>query len=206
MDSLEVDREYTIQQLCTHFANDNLTTEELELRFERVYKAQSVVELEGLVAGLPALPATVAAPAGMFALAPARPPLPEKRMLVLMSNVKKRGEWTPAQRNLVRIVMGSATLDLREAHLAPGAITEFDVSAIMGELKVIVPPGLHVECDGMAIMGEFDDSTTSGDRSPDAPQVRITGTAVMGSVHVRTRLPGEGSLAAWKRQLGNRLR
>jgi hypothetical protein len=196
MDSLEVDRERTIQQLCSHFANDNLTTQELELRFERVYKAQSAVEL----------PATVAAPAGMFAVAPVDAPQPEKRMLVLMSELKKRGEWTPARRNVVRIIMGSATIDLREAHLTPGAVTEFDVSAIMGELKVIVPPGLHVECDGIAIMGEFDDSTTSGDRSPNAPRVRITGSAVMGSVHVRTRLPGEGSLAAWKRQLGDRLR
>ena len=32
MDSLEVDHERTIQQLCTHFANDNLTTQELERR------------------------------------------------------------------------------------------------------------------------------------------------------------------------------
>jgi hypothetical protein len=206
MDTLEVDRERTIQQLCTHFANDNLTTQELELRFERVYKAQSAVELQGLVAGLPALPTTVPPPIGMFAVGPAQTAPPEKRMLVLMSEVKKRGEWTPARRNVVRIIMGSATLDLREAHLTPGAVTEFDISAIMGELKVIVPPGLHVECDGMAIMGEFDDSTTSGDRSPDAPRVRITGSAIMGSVHVRTRLPGEGSLAAWKRQLGNKLR
>lgn len=206
MDTLDVDRERTIQQLCSHFANDNLTTQELELRFERVYKAQSAVELQGLVAGLPVLPATVAAPAGMFAVAPVDAPPPEKRMLVLMSELKRRGEWTPARRNVIRIIMGSATIDLREAHLTPGAVTEFDVSAIMGELKVIVPPGLHVECDGMAIMGEFDDSTTSGDRSSDAPRVRITGSAIMGSVHVRTRLPGEGSLAAWKRQLGNRRR
>jgi hypothetical protein len=206
MDSLDVDRERTIQQLCAYFANDNLTTQELELRFERVYKAQSVVELQGLVAGLPSLPATVAAPAGMFAVAPVDAPVPEKRTLVLMSELKKRGEWTPARRNVIRIIMGSATIDLREAHLTPGAVTEFDVSAIMGELKVIVPPGLHVECDGTAIMGEFDDSTTSGDRSPDAPRLRITGSAVMGNVYVRTRLPGEGSLAAWKRQLGNKLR
>jgi len=205
MDSLDVDRERTIQQLCSHFANDNLTTQELELRFDRVYKAQSAAELRGLVAGLPALPATVEAPVGMFAVAPVDTPLSEKRMLVLMSELKKRGDWTPARRNVIRVIMGNATLDLREAHLAPGVITEFDVSAIMGELKIIVPPGLHVECDGMAIMGAFADSTTSGDRSPGAPRIRIIGAAIMGSVEVRTRLPGEGSLAAWKRELRNKL-
>ncbi len=205
MTTLEVDRERTIQLLCSHFANDNLTTQELELRFERVYKAQSAIELQGLVAGLPVLPPTVAAPAGMFAMAPIDTPAPNKRTLVLMSEVKKRGEWTPARRNVVRVIMGSATLDLREAHLDPGVVTEFDVSAIMGEVKMIVPPGLSVECDGMAIMGEFDDATTWSERSPSAPRVRITGSAVMGSVHVRTRLPGDGSLAAWKRQLRDRL-
>jgi hypothetical protein len=206
MTTLEVDRERTIQLLCTHFANDNLTTQELELRFERVYKAQSAIELQGLVAGLPVLPPTIAAPQGMFAVAPTQAPAPEKRWLVLMSEVKKRGEWTPAQRNKVRAIMGNMTLDLRDAHLAPGVVTEFDISAIMSEVKVIVPPGLAVECDGMAIMGEFDDATTSRAESSNAPRIRITGSAVMASVHIKTRLPGETSLAAWKRQLSDRLR
>ena len=41
MSELEADREQVIQTLCTHFAHDNLNTQELELRFEHAYQAQT---------------------------------------------------------------------------------------------------------------------------------------------------------------------
>jgi hypothetical protein len=56
-----------------------------------------------------------------------------------------------------------------------------------------------VECDGSAIMGAFDDQHTASDEDG-APRVRIKGMAVMASVEVKTRLPGERALAAWRRR------
>ena len=63
MPEIEVDREQVIQTLCAHFAHDNLSSQELELRFEHAYKAGTSAELRALVAGLPALPADEAPPA-----------------------------------------------------------------------------------------------------------------------------------------------
>src|SRR3972149_6403746 len=53
--SLELERERAVQALCAHFAQDHLTTQELELRFEEVYRASSLDEVRRLMTGLPAL-------------------------------------------------------------------------------------------------------------------------------------------------------
>ncbi|MBC7841460.1 MAG: DUF1707 and DUF2154 domain-containing protein [Gemmatimonadaceae bacterium] len=206
MKPLDSDREYAVQLLSAHYANGSLTTKELEARFERVYEAEDTGALHTLVSGLPMLPAALGQPLGMWAPGPSSAPPPEKRVFALMSEYKRRGEWTPAQRNVIRVIMGSATIDLRHAHLALGVVTEFEVFACMAEILFILPPGISVECDGMPIMGSFDDSGSRDYIAADAPRIRITGTAMMGGVKIRTRLPGESALAAWRRQLADRKR
>lgn len=201
MSEIEVDRERVIQTLCAHFAQDNLSTQELELRFEHAYKAGTSAELHALVAGLPALPADLAPLAPLYAVAnDGRAPAADKRHLVVMSNVRKKGQWTPARHNKVICVMGSAKFDLREALILNGE-THFELHAVMGEVELIVPPGLRVECDGFAFMGEFDDAHSEELAPPNAPVIRVTGSVVMGAARIKTRLPGESGLAAWRRRL-----
>jgi hypothetical protein len=202
MSSFDLDRERVIQSLCAHFANDHLTTQELEARFDRAYQASSASELQALVSNLPALPGDVTPPATRAAAPPGGAPAGEiagvKRSFAFMSEVVKRGEWIPAKRNIVHALMGTATIDLREALLSPGE-TEFELNALMSEIKVIVPPGLRVACDGFAVMAEFREYHASGLDDPGAPLVRIHGMAVMASVSVQTRLPGETGREARRR-------
>jgi hypothetical protein len=206
MAEIEVDRERVIQTLCAHYAHDHLTTQELEVRFDRAYRATSVLELQGLVLGLPALAPTE------LSLAPVRRPAPapvqpgwtappgfEKRRLVVMSEFKSKGAWRPPQRTVVKCIMGSVLFDLRDAVLEHQEI-EFDISAVMGEVKFILPPWVRVEADGTAFMGSFDHHLDSS-ADPNAPIIRISGSTVMGSVVVKTRLPGESALEAWRRSL-----
>jgi hypothetical protein len=201
MSDIELDRERVIQTLCAHFAHDNLSTQELELRFEHAYKAGTSAELRALVAGLPALSPNVAPAAPLYAVAPDGQPDPaEKRHLVVMSNVRKKGGWTPARHNRVACVMGNARFDLREALILNGE-THFELIVVMGEVELIVPPGLRVECDGFAFMGEFDDTHSEELAPPNAPVIRVTGTVVMGAARIKTRLPGESALEAWRRRL-----
>jgi hypothetical protein len=200
MSEIELDRERVIQTLCLHFANDNLSTQELELRFEHAYKAGTSAELRALVAGLPALPPDVVPTAPLYAFAPGgRPDQADKRHLVVMSTVRKTGQWAPARHNKVTCVMGNAKFDLRDALILHGE-THFELTVVMGEVELIVPPGLRVECDGFALMGEFDDAHSEGLAPPEAPVIRVTGSAVMGAVRIKTRLPGESALAAWRRR------
>jgi hypothetical protein len=203
MPSLDLDRERVIQALCAQYANDVLTTQELESRFERAYQATTSAELQAVVVGLPALapdaPGMLRQSDQLYRVTGSVAPAEEKRSVAFMSSFKKVGDWVPARRNVVWAVMGNATIDLREA-LFPEGVIELHCVALMGEVKLIVPPGLRVACDGMAIMGEFTEYHSSGDERPDAPIVRITGTAVMGNVNIQTRLPGESRMEAWRRK------
>lgn len=202
MPSLENDRERTIQALCAHYASDHLTTQELELRFDRAFEAHDASELRTLLINLPALPPMVAAPAPFYSMAPDRGSgavtHPEKRYLAMMSEVKKTGTWTVSPRTVATAIMGTIRLDLREA-LLPGTDVEIEVTAVMAEIIIIVPPGLRLECDGFAFMGEFESHNTDAERR-DSPLVRIHGSCVMGAVRVQMRLPGESKLEAWRRR------
>ena len=200
------DRAYAVQLLSAHYAQGALTTHELEARFERVYAAQYPEALSALFEGLPQLPQQVEPLPGMYAVTQSGARPLEKRILCVMAETQRRGAWVPARHNVVRVMMGQATIDLREALLVPGEVSTFDVFVLMGEVSFIVPPGVSVECEGLPIMGNFDDTSSAQITAPDAPRIHITGTALMGGVKVRTRLPGESALAAWRRQRSERPR
>lgn len=206
--SLELERERTVQTLCTHFAQDHLTTQELELRFEAAYRAGSLDELQALTSGLPALAVTSSTtasptPLPMYSVsAPsaASAAQPEKRYLAIMGEVRRQGMWTVPMRVKASAWMGAIRLDLREAQIPEGGV-DIDATAVMGEVRIILPPGLHADVDGLAIMGEFSDLTAGTASTLSAPAIRVRGEAFMGSVRVETRLPNENALAMWKRRL-----
>ena len=81
----------------------------------------------------------------------------------------------------------------------------FDILAVMSEVKLIVPPGIRVECDGMALLGEFSDRHDASGGDAEAPIVRVRGTSVMANVRVETRLPGETKLEIGRRRAKERL-
>ena len=84
----------------------------------------------------------------------------------------------------VSAVFGGATLDLREAHLEPGATV--DAMALFGGADVIVPPGTRVNLTGLPIFGGYDDKTRSdGELPADAPQLKVSATAIFGGVTVK---------------------
>ena len=199
--SFESDRERIVEQLSAHYAEDHLSTQELEERFERAYRARTADELSAVMAGLPAL------------LQPARNPVPhqsmvptvrrpdgagERRYLAIMSSFRKGGDWTPNRSTTINAIMADVKIDLRDASFVDREIS-FDILAVMSDATILVPPGVRVECDGFAIMGEFSDRHDSSGGDPDAPLVRVRGSSFMASVKVQTRLPGETKLAAWRR-------
>jgi hypothetical protein len=203
--SIELDRERTVQALASHFAQDHLTMQELELRFEKVYRAASTAELQALLSGLPALAPAPTAPTApeslpLYSVAPAATVPREKRYLAFMGEVRRKGNWVVPSRMHLFSAMGAISLDLRGAQI-PAEGVEIDATALMGEVRIVLPPGLHAEVDGLAVMGEFSDRTAGAASTLDAPVVRVKGMAFMGAVRVETRLPNEGMMEAWKRRL-----
>jgi hypothetical protein len=214
--SLKERRERTIQALCEHFAHDHLEVETFEARLDLAHRSRAAADLDALLADLPALPK----PAPARSMNPTRlvgdpdhvrdmmersgravrEAVRDTRTLVAMlGGVERRGEWTPARKNIILAVMGGAELDFRDVHFPPGE-TEVFVLALMGGVEIIVPPGLNVDSNGIAIMGGFGHVSPPGRREGDAPTLRVHGLCVMGGVDIQIRLPGETAGQARARQ------
>jgi hypothetical protein len=204
-------RQAAIDALCEHFASDAISVEEFERRVELAHRAESTDELRRLLADLPG--SAVPAPrneggARPEDLAPATvlPSRVKERglMVAALGGIERKGRWIPARQNVAVAVMGGVVLDFREALMAPG-VTEVWIFTLMGGAEILVPPGLSVESDGVAILGGFEhrDDAPLHDL-PDRPLLRLRGLAVMGGVEVSIRLPGESARDARKRLRGAR--
>lgn len=190
-----IQREQVVQRLCSHFASNHLTMDELEQRIDQAYKAPSVADLDALVTGLPVL-ADEPPPVSPTALAsPSASPLPtsvpERDVLIgIMSGHTRRGPWTVPRHLKVFTVMGGIVLDLREALIAPG-VSEIEITAIMAGVEIFVPPGVRIECTGSAFMGAFevDQRAQSLAAAGDDRVIRVTGFAMMAGVDAKVRPP-----------------
>jgi hypothetical protein len=83
----------------------------------------------------------------------------------------------------VSAVFGSATLDLRDAHIdREGSVDAF---AFCGGITIVVPRGWRVSLGGLPIFGGYGDKTKhNGALPPDAPLLKVNATAIFGGVEV----------------------
>lgn len=204
---LEQTRQSIIVQLTEHFAADNLSVEALEERLDGAHRAATLDELRALVSDLPvvqpgaapvATPRTYVSPATGTHVA-------ERQFIVgIMGGAERKGVWTPARETFVVALMGGAELDFREARMPPG-VTEVNIFAIMGGAEIIVPPGVHIDMNGFALMGGFGQTGYAPPPTdPNAPVLRISGFAFMGGVDVSIRYPGERPRDARQREKQDR--
>jgi hypothetical protein len=120
----------------------------------------------------------------------------------IMSAIAHGGDWVLPRSFRVVTFMGQVDLDLTRVRIAPGA-SEIDCRAIMGQVTIIVPHNLRVECLGDAFMGEFSVKWKAQSAAlPDAPLVRVRGKAFMGAVYVKVVDPNsDGWLTKFKRKM-----
>jgi hypothetical protein len=90
--------------------------------------------------------------------------------------------------------MGKVILDLRGAEVA-GSHSHITAVAVMGSVTVIVPEGIDVELDGLAVMGNKSLRGGAEQARPGAPTVMVTAVAMMGEVTVLTKGPKPSKLA-----------
>jgi hypothetical protein len=200
---LEQTREHVIQQLSAHFAHDNLSIEALEERLDRAHQAATLDDLRALVSDLPVVAADATPTLGpkTYVSPSTGAHVSERQIIVgIMGGAEKKGVWTPAKQIFVVAMMGGAHLDFREARFGPG-VTEVIVFAVMGGAEIIVPPGVHVDLNGLALMGGFGQTGSAPlPTDPNAPVLRIGGFALMGGVEVCIRYPGERAKDARDRE------
>ena len=127
-----------------------------------------------------------AKPPGVHPVVVADELVPSHRGTVaFLSHIKRDGDWTLPRLFRTFALWGNVEVDLTRAHIGAGT-SHIEIKAIMANVTVLVPPELRIECDVDPVIGSFEVARQAESaRSSDAPLVRITGTAFMGSVEVK---------------------
>ena len=118
-----------------------------------------------------------------------------------MSAQVRGGDWILPRLFRAVAFWGDVKIDLTQAHFGEGT-SRIELMVIMGNVTVLVPPDVRVECDGDAIAGSFElagqkwSAPTSG-----APTIHVTGAAYLGSVEVKVVNPNAPS---WMKMLRTR--
>src|SRR5262245_50761154 len=168
------ERHRVAEVLTRHFANNELTEQELETRLHRVYTATSRQDLDLLLADLP-VPAidSEADDGGRISSSDISE--------ILSGHETKLTGVVPSKLRL-RVQLGYIELDLTGATFEPG-VTTIEVDAFMGYVQVRFPPGIQAESRGHALFGFFSfkgtDAPPAGDVNARA-LVRVTGRVTFG--------------------------
>jgi hypothetical protein len=177
--ALAESRERAVKLLSDGYAYDRLSESEFEWRLGRLGSTESPAAVDALVADL-------LAPAPSYPPAPVSPGALHRRILAMMSNSRHTGVWTVPPNLDVAAVMSEVRLDLRHATLPPTCT--IDVSAVMANVSIIVPPGLPVHFDVSALMGATrNDAIPTSFPTPGVPLITVKGFAFMSEVRVRVR-------------------
>ncbi len=123
--------------------------------------------------------------------------------VAFLSSQGRRGDWMLPRLFRVVSVFGNVEIDLTRARVGPGT-SRIEVRAMMGNVEIIVPPELRVECDGSGILANFEVDTKAQSLVPwDAPLISIGGTAFMANVEVKVVDPNAPD---WLERLATRLK
>lgn len=193
------DRHSVAEMLRQAAGEGRLDITELQERLEATYQAKTYGDLVPITADLPLGgatpgPAAVSAPSAP----PGRAPLPVagpsySTSLSVMGDCTRRGVWLVPDRHTAFSMMGSVTIDLREARFTARE-TVIDAYAIMAGIDIVVNPWTHIVVEGLGVMGDFSEarSKVAPELGPDSPVVRIRGLALMAGVSVKRKaMPGE---------------
>ena len=172
---LQHEKEQARALLAEGYAQDWIDQGELDRRMEAVERATAIEEVRALTTELRPVEST--------ALVPAASGSPQA-LRVLLGSLERAGAWTIAPQTRVKVTLGSAVLDLREAVLPPGPI-EVEVRVLLGSLEIFVPPGWRIDNQCGAILGAVEQGR--GSQSAEGRVLRLTGRVILGSLTVEER-------------------
>ncbi|HEU5318618.1 MAG TPA: DUF1707 domain-containing protein [Chloroflexota bacterium] len=175
----DAERRETTERLKRACVEGRLTLDEFGERVERALALRTRGDLDALTADLP-----VTAGGGAVVRADQRTAV--STTLAFMSSADRTGRWRIDEQSRVIAVMGACKLDLRSVTISAPA-TVIRAYVLMGNVNVIVPEGVEVELDGLAVMGSRSMKLKGPAAAPGAPVVRIEGWVLMGDLTVRDR-------------------
>ncbi len=121
--------------------------------------------------------------------APQDPAADEIDLVASFAPLEFRSESGAFRGGTVTTWFGGGTLDLRDATLDPAGAT-IHTSSLFGGGNLVVPAAWNVETNVVGI-GGVGDGRPKVERSPDAPMLRLEGTAIFGGWGI-TSEPSDG--------------
>lgn len=189
----DADRHRVAEVLRQAAGEGRLDFDELDERLELTFSAKTYADLVPITADLHPVVTHAPAADSPVPLVGGVPAVGHASSTAILGDRTRRGVWqVPAQHSAFTL-MGSITLDLREAVLVARE-TIINANAIMGEIKIIIPAHMNAVVDGTPIMGDYGQGKDKVPAylGPDSPTIRVKGVALMGSVQV-VRLPPPGT-------------
>jgi hypothetical protein len=175
----DTDRDRVVALLRLHCTEGRITLDEFSDRVGAVYAARTSVELDEVVRDLPVPWSPDGAPdAGV------RKRRPVKWLVAVFGESRRRGRFTLDDESVVLATFGDCTLDLSEA-LIEGPNPLITAVAAFGNVTVIVPDGIEVDLEGVAIFGDKRCTAGTTPPVPGSPVVLVRAFAVFGDVRVR---------------------
>lgn len=188
----DAEREAAVERLRIASVEGRLTFEELAERTGAAYAAVTRGDLERITADLPGMGAPGANPA---------PVQVQRKFSAVMGDCKERIVGRIDGPLEAVSVMGDVVLDLRGAQV-PSGVVSITATAVMGDVKIIVPDGVTVELTGRAFLGDREVAVRDPHPGARVPVVRVTAHAVMGDVKIvddEHHAPLRRAVASWWR-------
>jgi hypothetical protein len=174
------DRDEVAEQLRVAAGDGRLTAEELDERLETALTARTYGELEVLLTDLPTSRRPARAPA----------PVPEAKELVELKvvhgTIRRDGPWVPPRRLAVETRHGHVIVEFTDAAISQPTL-DLSVSAVHGNIILIVPPEVIVDVDSVATVHSHIHQRVR--REPGTP-VRLTVNASGRLVHTNLIVRG----------------
>jgi hypothetical protein len=105
----------------------------------------------------------------------------------VMGSIRRKVESQNFQGGNLTAILGNIEIDLRKARMPEGRLSAcIDAHAFMGGIKLRVPETWRLVLKGDNVMGNVEDKTFPPVTAPDAPQLIITGSVVMGSIEIES--------------------
>ena len=172
----DADRELVITLLTEAAGDGRLTLDEHAERSEQALAARTLGELVKVTADL-TLPS--GQPIQLY---------PRRSVTALLARERRQGRWVVPESFPVTAFFGDVVLDFRQAVLQSKRVT-IHVTAIAGQVRLIVPPELAVEMGGRSILGVRAVRGRQAAQTPPKGVIEIRTLTFGGSVKATTVRP-----------------
>lgn len=117
------------------------------------------------------------------------PPIRERRILAVLGEARRIRQWVVPSLLRVRALLAEVRVDLRECEIPPDFT--MDVRAAGARITLVVPPGVDVAFDAVALLGNAFSQAPETPRVEGRRSIRVTGSVALGEIRVLVRSPGE---------------